>query len=117
MSDVLLLNFTYEALHVTSLRRALKLLIAGKADLVETSNGKKVHSEKFEMPVPSIIRLRYFVNRPFLEVPLTRKNILLRHNYTCQYCGSKDGKNMTVDHIIPKSSGGGATWENLVCAC
>lgn len=117
MSDVLLLNFTYEALNVTSLRRALKLLLAGKAEMVESANGKVVHSARLILSVPSIIRLRYFVARPHLEVPLTRKNILLRNNYTCQYCGSKDGKNMTVDHVIPKSLGGKSTWENLVAAC
>lgn len=117
MSDVLLLNFTYEALNVTSLRRALKLLLAGKAEVVETSNGKLLRSTSREIPIPSIVRLRYFVTRPHLEVPLTRKNILLRNNYTCQYCGSKDSKSMTVDHVIPKSMGGKSTWENLVCAC
>ncbi len=117
MSDVLLLNFTYEALHVTNLRRALKLLISGKAEIVQTSDGKMVHSPSKQIPLPSIIRLRYFVSRPFLEVPLTRKNILLRNNYTCQYCGSKDVKSMTVDHVLPKSMGGQSSWENLVCAC
>lgn len=117
MSDVLLLNFTYEALHVTSLRRALKLLIAGKAEIVRTADGKVVRSPSVTLSMPSIIRLHYFVSRPHLEVPLTRKNILLRNNYTCQYCGSKEGKNMTVDHVIPKSMGGESSWENLVCAC
>lgn len=117
MADVLLLNFTYEALNVTSLRRALKLVIAGKAEVVQTEDGKMIHSPSRAVQAPSIVRLRYLVNRPFLEVPLTRKNILLRNNYTCQYCGSQDRKSMTVDHVIPKSMGGKSTWENLVCAC
>jgi 5-methylcytosine-specific restriction endonuclease McrA len=117
VSDVLLLNFTYEALNVTSLRRAIKLILTGKAEIVETLDGKMVHSLNRSIPVPSIVRLRYVVHRPYLEVPLTRKNILLRNNYTCQYCGVQDRKNMTVDHVIPKSMGGKSTWENLVCAC
>lgn len=117
MSDVLLLNFTYEALNVTSFRRALKLLLVGKAEIVKKMDGKVIHSAHRSIPLPSIIRLRYFVKRPHLEVPLTRKNILLWNNYTCQYCGLKDGKSMTVDHVIPKSLGGNSSWENLVCAC
>jgi 5-methylcytosine-specific restriction endonuclease McrA len=117
MSDVLLLNFTYEALNVTNLRRAIKLIFMGKAEIVETQNGKVVRSQSQMIPIPSIVRLRYVVKRPHLEVPLTRKNVLLRNNYTCQYCGSTERKNMTVDHIIPKSMGGKSTWENLVCAC
>lgn len=117
MSEVLLLNYTYEALHVTSLKRAIKLLVADKAEIVKTLDGKKVHSPTITLSVPTIIRLLYFVTRPHLEVSLTRKNILLRHNYTCQYCGIRDPKNMTVDHVVPKSMGGRTTWENLVSAC
>ena len=67
--------------------------------------------------MPSIIRMLYYIRRPMQKVALTKKNILLRDNYTCQYCGLKGERMMTVDHVHPRSKGGPSTWENLVCAC
>ncbi len=67
--------------------------------------------------MPSIIRMLYYIRRPMQKVALTKKNILLRDDYTCQYCGLKGERMMTVDHVLPRSKGGPSTWENLVCAC
>jgi 5-methylcytosine-specific restriction endonuclease McrA len=112
MSKVLVLNASYEPLNITSWRRAVVLLIKEKAEQVE-HNGKQVYSG---LPLPSVIRLRHYVRVPYKEIPLTRRNILHRDNHTCQYCGY-GGENLTLDHVLPRSRGGGDTWENMVTAC
>ncbi len=116
MSEVLVLNFTYEALNVTSFQRAVKLIFSGKAELVH-GRERVISSPTLEMRMPSIIRMLYYIRRPIQRVALTKKNILIRDDHTCQYCGLHGDKLMTVDHIVPKSKGGPSTWENLVCAC
>lgn len=115
-AEVLVLNFTYEVLSVSSLKRALKLIFAGKAEVVENAPGL-IRTPRYVFARPSIVRMLYFVQRPWQEVPLTKKNVLTRDNHTCQYCGMRDGRTMTIDHVIPKAMGGDFTWENLVTAC
>jgi 5-methylcytosine-specific restriction endonuclease McrA len=116
VTDVLVLNFTYEALNITSFQRAVKLLFSGKAEIVHRRDDV-IKSTSYEMRLPSIIRMLYYIKRPMQKVALTKKNVLLRDDYTCQYCGIKGERMMTVDHVHPKSKGGPSTWENLVCAC
>jgi 5-methylcytosine-specific restriction endonuclease McrA len=116
VTDVLVLNFTYEALNITSFQRAVKLIFSGKAEVV-TGRSQMLKSTRYEMRLPSIIRMLYYIRRPMQKVALTKKNILLRDDYTCQYCNLKGERLMTVDHVVPKSKGGPSTWENLVCAC
>lgn len=111
---VLVLNSSYEFLNVATIKRAIKLIFKGKAEVVETRPDREISSATVHFKAPSIIRMQYYIVRPYKEVPLTRKNVLIRDNFTCQYCG-KSGS--TVDHIIPKSRGGRETWENCVCAC
>ena len=112
MEKVLLLNASYEPLNVCTWKRAVSLMLKGKAEEVE-------YTEKLinrTISTPSVIKLRYYVAVPYKELPFSKKNVLLRDNHTCQYCGKK-AKELTVDHIIPKSKGGGNSWENLVTAC
>lgn len=116
MSEVLVLNFTYEALNITSFQRAVKLLFAGKAELLHGQD-RKICSTSFEMRMPSVIRMLYYIRRPMQRVALTKKNILIRDDHMCQYCGTHGDRLMTVDHVVPRSKGGPSTWENLVCAC
>ncbi|HTJ25943.1 MAG TPA: HNH endonuclease [Candidatus Limnocylindria bacterium] len=116
MNDVLVLNFTYEALNITSFQRAVKLIFSGKAEIVHRRE-TILKSTSYEMRLPSIIRMLYYIKRPMQKVALTKKNVLLRDDYTCQYCGLKGERMMTVDHVLPRSKGGPSTWENLVCAC
>jgi 5-methylcytosine-specific restriction endonuclease McrA len=116
MSEVLVLNFTYEALNVTSFQRAVKLLFSGKAEVVHPKD-RRLRAPSFVMRMPSVIRMLYYIKRPMQRVALTKKNVLLRDDYICQYCGSREERLMTVDHVVPKSKGGPSTWENLVCAC
>lgn len=112
MGKVLVLNASYEPLNITSWRRAVVLLIKGKAEQLE-NNERLIYTD---FPLPSVIRLRHYVRVPYKEIPLTRRNILERDRHTCQYCRYK-GEQLTLDHVIPRSRGGGDTWENLVTAC
>jgi len=115
-SNVLVLNQNYEPLSVCSVRRAIIMQLLGKVEIVETFDGKRIHSVSRSLPQPSVVRLSWYVKVPYKRILLTRRNILKRDKHTCQYCGDTRGK-MTVDHVIPKSYGGTDSWENLVCAC
>lgn len=92
------------------------LLFLGKADLVHKDNRKVIRTINGQYPWPSIIRLSRYINVPYRQVILTRKNILRRDSFRCAYCGRSDVP-LTIDHIIPKSQGGKDTWENLITAC
>lgn len=113
---VLMLNQNYEPLSVCTVRRAVCMQLLGKVDVVETCDGKRIHSVSRSIPVPSVVRLSWYVNVPYKRILLTRKNIIKRDRHTCQYCGDRKGP-MTVDHILPRRLSGGDTWENMVCAC
>ncbi len=110
-TKVLLLNSSYEPLHICSWRRAIILLVKGKAVAVE-SNGKQVHPE---IRMPLVIRLLYYVKIPHKEISLSRRNLMHRDNYMCQYCGKRS--ELTIDHVLPRSRGGKDTWDNVVVAC
>ena len=74
-----------------------------------------VRSEKLTLPLPSVIVLKNYVV-PTKTVPFTRATLFLRDEFTCQYCGYK-GKDLTFDHVVPKSRGGKTRWDNVVAAC
>ncbi len=113
---VLVLNATYEPLHFTNARRAVTLLLAGKAEPVEASP-RVIRSPSRVFALPAVIRLAVFIRKPFLDrVAFNKKNILRRDGYTCQYC-SRRGERLTVDHIVPRSRGGDTSWTNVVAAC
>jgi 5-methylcytosine-specific restriction endonuclease McrA len=112
MSKVLVLNASYEPLNITGWRRAVILMLKGKAEQIE-HNGKYLYRD---FPLPTVIRLRQYVKVPYREIPLTRRNILNRDNHSCQYCGYTGG-DLTLDHVIPRSRGGVDSWENLTTAC
>ena len=118
MGSVLVLNATYEPLSVVSLRRAVILLLKEKAEIVEAAEAE-LRSANISMPRPLVIRLVYYVRIPHrISLPLTRRTVLARDHYTCQYCGKQPArKDLTVDHILPRSRGGYITWENVVAAC
>ena len=113
--SVLVLNQNYEPLSICSVRRALLLILRGKAEAVEKL-GLVIRSVSQDHSVPSVVRLWRYIQAPRQKVVLSKRNILKRDNHQCQYCGSKSGK-LTIDHIVPRTSGGKSTWENLVCAC
>lgn len=114
-AGVLVLNLNYEPLVVATVRRAITMIITGKAEIVENGRGV-IRTPSTEYPCPSVIRLDYLITRPRPRVRLTRREIFRRDNYTCQYCGRRT-KSLTVDHVVPRHRGGKSTWENLVSAC
>jgi len=118
MSSVLVLNATYEPLNVVSVRRAIVLLLKEKAEIVEAAEAV-IRSEHLSLPVPLVIRLVTYIRVPRrFGLPVSRRTVLARDRYTCQYCGSQPGKaQLTVDHVIPRSRGGKTVWENVVIAC
>lgn len=112
---VLVLNGNYAPINVCSTKRAMGLLLIGKANLVLDGRGV-IRTVTQSFPKPSIIRLRKVVKRPHPEVKLNKKEIFRRDHYQCQYCGRRSGT-LTVDHIQPRHLGGESTWKNLVTAC
>lgn len=114
MGRSLVLNASYQPLCVVPVRRAIVLALKGKAEVLHT-NGAVYHSEHITLSSPSVVRLNYFVKVPYrARSSLSRRAVLVRDNFECQYCG---GKAENVDHIIPKSRGGGHSWDNVVAAC
>ena len=115
---VLVLNASYEPLHVVSVRRAVVLLLKEKAQLVEAAESL-LRAERLSLPQPVVIRLVTYVHVPRRwRLPVSRKGVLARDGYQCQYCGKQPSKQLlTVDHVTPRSQGGPSAWENLVAAC
>jgi 5-methylcytosine-specific restriction endonuclease McrA len=112
---VLVLNGNYAPMNVCTIRRAMGLLLVGKANLVLNGRGK-IRTVSRSYPKPSIIRLQKTIKRPRPHVKLSKKEIFRRDHHMCQYCGNPS-VNLTVDHVVPQHLGGESTWENLVTAC
>ncbi len=113
---VLLLNATFEPLTALPLRRAVVLVVRGKAEVVHGDPaGLVLHSSSSTVVVPSVIRLSSYVRVPYRgRVPMTRAGLMLRDRYRCAYCG---GRAETIDHVVPRSRGGQHTWQNCVACC
>ncbi|WP_184808819.1 HNH endonuclease [Actinophytocola algeriensis] len=113
---VLLLNTTFEPLTALPLRRAVVLVVCGKAEVVHGDPaGIVLHSASDSVVVPSVIRLSSYVRVPYrARVPLTRAGLMHRDRHRCAYCG---GRAETIDHVIPRSRGGEHTWQNCVACC
>jgi 5-methylcytosine-specific restriction endonuclease McrA len=142
-AHVLVLNKHYMALRVVSARRAFSMLCRDMAEVVATEDGSYagydfetwrqvsqfklkfvpdqydwVRTVRFEIAVPRVIRLLFYDRLPKQEVKFNRRNIFARDGNHCQYCGKKfPTSELSLDHVLPRSQGGKATWENLVCAC
>jgi 5-methylcytosine-specific restriction endonuclease McrA len=112
---VLILNVNFEPLHVCNTRRALSLVMAGKAEIILNGRGF-IRSASAAFELPSIIKLQYMVKRPRPRVSLCKREVLRRDDFTCQYCGRKS-HHLTIDHVMPRHMGGKHTWKNLVAAC
>jgi 5-methylcytosine-specific restriction endonuclease McrA len=113
---VLILNASYEPLHVCSVKRAVILLMHDIAERLEDSD-KILRSPSQIFIVPSIIKLKKYVKRPHHQrVAFNRKNVFRRDDNTCQYCGVRSG-DLTLDHVHPRSRGGDTSWENVVACC
>lgn len=143
-APVLALNKHYAPLRVIDVRRAVSLLVTGAAEVVDVeepsgfltydfASWREISELKAELEhdrygwvgvvrghlaAPSVVRLTKFDRHRRTRVPLSRRNIYFRDGNTCQYCGRRfPTSELSLDHIVPRSRGGGDTWENLVCAC
>lgn len=119
MSHALVLNASFEPLHIVTWQRALQLLFQGKVEVVEESE-HEVRTVRFTIKVPAVLRLLTYV--PLAKkkeiVRFSRMNIFLRDNNCCQYCGKSFSKvHLTLDHVVPIVQGGKKCWENIVTAC
>lgn len=113
--QVLVLNSDYTPISITDLIRGFNLVFKGKAEIVEEIEENPIITDKKIYPRPSVIRLLKYIIIPFKKLSPSRDNIFKRDGFMCLYCPSK--RDLTIDHIIPKSRGGGNTWENLGTCC
>jgi len=114
-APVLVLNANFEPINVCSTRRAVGLLLMGKAAMVVNGRGY-IHTISMELPRPSVIRLEDMIHRPRPRVKLSRREIYRRDHNTCQYCG-RHTIDLTLDHVLPRHLGGEHIWTNVVAAC
>ncbi len=137
--NVLVLNRSWQPVSVTTVRHAVVQVYLDSARFVEPrsfatydfhewivhgSNEDGEDSERFihgcnwRMPVPEVIVLRYHNGRNGFPIRFSRRNLLLRDRFTCQYCGAQPPPSeLTLDHVVPRSRGGVSSWSNLVVAC
>jgi len=114
MEKVLVLNADYTPLNVTSIFKGFNLVNRGKAEILKSSDTPILAGSKsFIRPI--IIRLLNYVRYRVNKLRINRQRLFKRDNFQCAYCGSK--KNLTIDHILPKSRGGKNTWMNLITCC
>lgn len=142
-ASVLVLNKHYLALKIVSARRAFCLLVKDLAEVVTIEDDRfasftfaewclasndrlrvscpdrdVVRAVRFELEVPRIIRVLGFDRLPTQRLRYSRRNVFARDGNRCQYCGKRcSGAELSLDHVVPRSRGGPATWENIVCAC
>lgn len=141
--SVLVLNRFYMAIRVVNVRRAMTLLYRGCAEVITIEDSsysnygfeawcevsqifalEKQEDEdylqavSFEIQVPRIVRLTRYDKLPKATVRFNRKNVFIRDDHRCQYCGqTRPASQLSLDHVTPRSHGGKTTWENIVCSC
>src|SRR5436305_2189675 len=113
---VLVWNATYEPINVCTVRRAVVLMLKDKAEMIERAEWE-LHSATATIARPMVIRLVTYVRIPrdTHRRKITRRAVFARDDWTCQYCGAR--ANLTVDHVVPRSKGGGSSWDNIVASC
>jgi 5-methylcytosine-specific restriction endonuclease McrA len=118
MEAVIVLSSGYEFLGLVSWQRAMVMVFSGKVEVLKES-GREVRTVSDTFKVPAVIRLIKFIRSIYRrEVPFSRKNILVRDAYTCQYCGVEFPQaELTVDHVVPKVMSGPHEWTNTVASC
>jgi len=117
MEPALLLNATYEPLSIVDWKKAITLVLLGKAEIVEPQD-RAVRSATRSHELPSVLRLYARVKVPRRSVQFSRSNVYRRDSYQCQYCTRKYPVSMlTFDHVLPRSRGGLTSWENIVTSC
>ncbi|HSM60447.1 MAG TPA: HNH endonuclease [Longimicrobiales bacterium] len=119
----LALNASFEPLTIVASKRAVRLVLDGKAELLEVDGSRRFRSAKRELPCPSVIRLVSFVHVPRrFRRQVTNTFLFARDDYSCQYCGRhrsqlRGRQFLTRDHVVPTSRGGDNAWSNVVTSC
>ncbi len=114
----LLLDSSFRAIRTLSWQRSLTLDLQDRVDVLEYYESVAVRTPSTEFPVPAVIRLRQYLRFVRFSIAFSRKNVFLRDNFQCQYCASHPAvRQLTIDHVLPRSRGGGTDWENIVTAC
>lgn len=119
-TTVLLMNADYSPLGMISWQKAIKLQCKGKVEVIKYTEIILNNFEKtVKMFIPAVIRLIKYIRMIYgKKVPFNKHNLLIRDGYVCAYCGIHLGKhNASIDHIVPRSSGGLSTFDNTVAAC
>ncbi len=113
----LLLDNAFLPVKIVAWEKAMILFLTGRAEVIEEYSDLKIRSPRVTFNLPKILRL-FSRNRSLNEVKFNRHNVFYRDNFMCQYCGDKFlQKDLTLDHVIPRSKGGTTSWENVVSCC
>ena len=118
-SPTLVLNASFEPIHMVSWQRAMQLLFQGKVEVVEHSD-REIRTVTVAFKIPAVLRLLKYIplRRQEQVIRFSRANVFIRDKYTCQYCARRESKALlTLDHVIPAVQGGKKIWENIVTAC
>ena len=117
MEWTLLLNATFEPLKVLAWKKAVVMVILGKVEVVEEYE-RSIRGVRFSIKLPAVIRLNRFIKRRTPVVKFSRQNLYIRDRGKCQYCGASfEHKDLTYDHVLPRSKGGQTDWTNVVSCC
>jgi 5-methylcytosine-specific restriction endonuclease McrA len=119
MERTLLLNASYEPLHIVSWKKAISLLFSGKVEVLAEYD-REIRSISFAIKLPSVVRLLRYVRikHNLNQVKFSRINIYTRDEFTCQYCGKHySSEELTFDHVVPAALDGEKTWDNIVTCC
>lgn len=115
---VLLLNNDNSVLGIIQFKKAIRLYFKGKVEVISTWNNIRLTSSSLSIDYPAILKMNYYVRRKYLKPVFSRKAVLKRDNYTCQFCGKcLKNNNPTIDHIVPTALGGKGSFFNCVAAC
>jgi len=118
MTDVLVLNASYEPLRIVSVGAVTLKILQRKAELVEAA-AQRLRAQTVTFAVSLVVRLVRYVAIPrHRKLPCSRRGVLARDRETCQYCGAQPGRtHLTIDHVLPRAQAGTTSWENVVAAC
>ncbi len=115
--ETLILTRGYAPHRIVDWRKAITMLVIGKVEVVETYD-EVIRSVSLSLRMPAVVRLTRRVRHHQPKVRFSRINVLTRDGFRCQYCGEKQlARDLTLDHVLPRSLGGPASWTNIVAAC
>lgn len=118
MTKTLLLNNNFQIISFINERKAIKLILKGKVEIISVWKGRKIYSQNHCIDFPATLKMKYYIPLNSTKLTFSRKLVLRRDNYTCCYCNIRySNKYLTIDHIIPKSMGGENSFTNCVAAC